>query len=591
MDKDKLLKAVVAWMRKNKAYPSLDGMEDAGIFRRDIRREFKNMAGLEKALKKSAAEVWAAVEQENERLSTKAQIVESYAALAKKLNRPPMRAELAEELDIDTATINKHVRSMENLHAVAMQLLPDEMGELFSSDLFTPERFQKQLKVVKKHKRFFITTAVSGCRVDVKCWESLMAFCEDTERLPIFLPIADPARAGFKGVMFFDTILRDEVMVFDDFRLNSNCYVSNVMTSAKQIIPTTGLTRIGDRAGAFIYASPKLSLESVANASSVPLQVITTGAITEPDYTTDKYMSNRTAYIAHHDHQMAGIVVDIIDDKVFHWRPVEFDAKGRLVDLNAMYDGVKKSVAGVEALVYPDVHVEEMDRGAAPAFEQIIDFLKPKRIAAHDTFDGFSINPHNRWRNNTKAKHWHSLNVESEITSYVLLLNRLCKKTAKWYEVASNHPERIDRWVEDGAYIKDPQNYAIGHELASAMLEDKIPLEAAARKRGLDTNVVFLQRDESLLVAGVELGYHGDIGDHGSRGNLEKLDRALGKCFTGHSHVPRIFRRAWSVGTASILRQGWNKGPQAWCHTVGVVYSNGSRQLINIIGGAWRSET
>lgn len=588
MNKDQLLQKVVSWMRKNKEYPSRINMEDVGVYDKDIRREFRTLEALHKAVKKVAPEVWEMVQETEARTDTKARVVETYVDLSKKLNRPPTQSELVEQLDIGRTTVKDTVGSMEKLHALAVELLPDEMEELFTSDSFTPQQFQKNLKAIKKHKRFFLTTAVSGCRVPRKHWESLQQFCDETDRLPIFLPIADPARPNFQnGVLFFDTVLKDQVMVFDDFSLNDNCYVSNIKTSAKQIVPTTGLTRIGRRSGTFIYASPKLSLESVANAHDTPLMVITTGAITEPDYSTDRYMSDRTAYIATHDHAMAGVVIDIIDEKVFHWRPVEFDEKGRLVDLGKMYDG--KSVQDTKCVVYlPDGHVAQQDQEAMKAFDQILTVLEPHAKLRGDSFDGLAINGHNRRKHVTRAKLKMQLDLEKEINEYVQSTNNEVRNVDKFYEIASNHNDRIEWWLEDGGYVKDPVNYRIGHEMAQYLLDGKNPLEEAARKRGLSKKVVFLKRDQQCEIYGVELGYHGDIADHGSRGNLEKFDKALGKCVVGHSHVPRIFRRAWSVGTSSHLREGWNKGPQAWCHSLAVVYENGSRQLIHVIKGRWR---
>ena len=104
--------------------------------------------------------------------------------------------------------------------------------------------------------------------------------------------------------------------------------------SAKQIDPITGLGRIGQRNGTFVYASPKQRLKSspISNIK-MPHFLMTTGAITIPDYTSANYMSNRTAYIAEYDHVMGGLIVEIGNSDEYHFRQFQCD-NGRMIDYN-----------------------------------------------------------------------------------------------------------------------------------------------------------------------------------------------------------------------------------------------------------------
>lgn len=98
----------------------------------------------------------------------------------------------------------------------------------------------------------------------------------------------------------------------------------------------------------------------------------------------------------------------------------------------------------------------------------------------------------------------------------------------------------------------------------------------------------FLARDESFIVKGIELGYHGDRGPNGSRGSRTAYGRIGVKSVIGHSHSPGIRNGCYQVGTNSRLRLGYNSGPSGWLHTDCIVYPNGKRSLLNIIQGKWR---
>jgi hypothetical protein len=121
------------------------------------------------------------------------------------------------------------------------------------------------------------------------------------------------------------------------------------------------------------------------------------------------------------------------------------------------------------------------------------------------------------------------------------------------------------------------------------MMEGKDPVKSAVEKVGLKAkNIRWLQRDEDFKVAGIQLGAHGDIGPSGTRGNIKNMRKSYGLSVTGHSHSPGIHHGAFAVGTSSLLKLGYNVGPSAWLQTHAVIYSDGSRQLVNMISGIWK---
>ena len=164
-------------------------------------------------------------------------------------------------------------------------------------------------------------------------------------------------------------------------------------------------------------------------------------------------------------------------------------------------------------------------------------------------------------------------------------LNNYAKKET--VIVKSNHDEFLDRWLEDGKYIKDPINFKLGHILAIAKYDGIDPLKFYFES-GHDTYIKFLKKDESFEIAQVQLGAHGNEGANGARGSLDAMEKSFKNSISAHTHHMRIVRGAWSVGTSTFLRIGYNTGSSSWTNTSALLYPNGMRQLISVIDGRWR---
>ena len=98
----------------------------------------------------------------------------------------------------------------------------------------------------------------------------------------------------------------------------------------------------------------------------------------------------------------------------------------------------------------------------------------------------------------------------------------------------------------------------------------------------------FLPRDDSYLIEGIEVGFHGDQGPNGARGNARSFARVGVRTVVGHSHSPGIYGTCYQVGTSSRLKLEYNKGPSSWLNTHCIIYPNGKRSLVSIINGKWR---
>jgi hypothetical protein len=526
----------------------------------------------------------------------KLKILDKYCSLAKKNNFHPSRTDMI-NAGVSRDRIRHHFGSHTKLKLAAKEHAPKVFESIVDESLFTPKAFQALRQEAGRFSRYVVTTAVAGCKVHDGFFSSIENYNKRRKAMTLVLPAMDPAA----NVPFhLDPKLSDTALLVDDLALNDNIFVSSIRLSAKHIDPVTGLSRIGQRNGSFIYASPKQRLKmSPTSNVKLPHAMMTTGALTKPDYSTDRYMSERTAYIAEHDHVLGAIIVEVEDDEIFHYRQVQADRQGNFIDLGVVYrpDGTQASMRP-EALVLGDWHSGETDPVARAAFvdakDSVLSTVKPKRVVIHDGFNGRSISHHeikNKILRAQRAKEGH-LNLASELEEYANDLQKLAANdfVEEIIIVKSNHDEFLDRYLAEGRYIEDAHNHEIAVWLAGKMLKGENPVKAfmeSVQIKGAE-KIRWLERDEDYKIAGIELGAHGDKGANGARGSLLAMEHAYGNSVSGHSHTPEILRGAWQVGTTSLLKLGYNQGPSSWMHTACLVYPNGSRQLINIIEGKWR---
>lgn len=527
-------------------------------------------------------------------------VLKAYCEITKKTRMHPTRVELLKR-GHNRDKIRDLFGNLEGLREAAKDWKPEIFDGIIDESIFTPKKFARLKDDVKDYKRFVITTAVTGCKIHEGFLKSIQTYCEKNDAKLLVLPCTDPASAGTGSEWSIPSLVGEGNVVMSDLSLNSNVFISSIKLSAKQIDPTTGLARIGQRNGSFIYASPKQRLKFVpVSNTKYPHAEMTTGAITLPNYTprNDKphwYMSRRTAYIAHNDHVMGAIILEIQDEKRFHFRQIQAESSGSFVDLGNYYQGRRVSRLNAEALVMGDWHSGETDPTAKKAWKEVVAVARPKKLFVHDGFNGKSINPHEIKKQITQAQSASTglLQLEPELRGFAKDLDEL----ATWpgieevLVVYSNHDAFLERWLEDGTFGKDPVNYRIGTELAAAMFDGKYALQYGVEKFGLKhkNKVRWLGVDEDYKIARIQLGAHGHIGPKGSRGNIRNMESSYGQSVTGHAHGPEIMRGAWQMGTSSFLKLNYNKGPSDWVHSSCLVYSNGARQLINSFGGDWHS--
>ncbi len=523
----------------------------------------------------------------------KQELLDKVASYIIENKRVPSRAALL-DIGITKDQYRMYFTTIANMLEQVVDTNPEVLEYILTADqIFTQEMVAKVDKAVKSKQRFIITTAVTGMPVHEELYNSMKMYCNIWDAELLILPSTDPAAT----VPFeMDSILKNDLFVISDVDINRNLKISTFKTSAKQINTLTGLRRIGERERSMIVAATKQFIEYVPVLNSDSNHaLISTGALTTPEYlSTDRYMSLRTAWLANQDHELGGIIVEIEDEKFFHFRPFQAAADGSFIDLGTKYSS-KDAEDGIrpEAIVLGDIHVGSIDRNVFKTTNQILKELRPKRLFFHDIFDGVSCNPHSSMQNLTKAKINDKLSIEGELTlvgKYLTEMKRRHSYVEEFIVVRSNHDLFLDRYLESGDYIQDPVNFKICHELALKKYNGEIPLEAGLLMLGFDlSKITFLDEDDSYKVEGYECGQHGHRGLNGQRnpGN-SSLEIAFGKGIFGHSHTGGKLRKIFRVGTSTRYKLGYNKGASSWTHTLGIVNPDGSAQLVNDISGKWK---
>lgn len=434
-------------------------------------------------------------------------------------------------------------------------------------------------------KKYIITSAVPGADLNDKFYKSIQTYCKKNKAKLLIIPTLPMSR---KDILDID--VPEECLVTKNLPLNSKIRISNIHIRPTQIDPVSGLQRNSQTDGSFIFASPKQRLKFVPNSNTkYPHALMTTGAITLPT----NYKQDRAGQIAEMDHVNGALIVEIVDNNMYHFRQVQADDKdGSFIDLGVQYLSTgKMRKAEVEAVVFGDWHSLQTDPVVRRVSLKMIERFKPERTIVHDGLDFYSRNHHHKGKNILNARKADLCNVDKELNIFALDMKEIAKRSKSVVVVKSNHDEALDRWLESGAYVEDDRNFEIGHQLALIALKGRDPLEHYVRSKTSVPNVRFLKRDEDLKLSSrkIQCGSHGDIGSNGARGSTAAIELAYARSISGHSHTPEILRGAFVVGTSSYLKLEYNRGPSSWMNTHCILYRNGSRQLLNIIDGNYHA--
>jgi hypothetical protein len=454
-------------------------------------------------------------------------------------------------------------------------------------------------------KKYLITSSQAQASPHSHFWEGLMHYSKRNKAQIIILPMI--GRSAVKDQDWQEGNINEIYRPYLEYKrlhLNSNLYIEQFNVRPYQVDPITGLARFAQQGTSLIFASPKQRVMPIAHSHrKYPKMLITTGACTRPNYATQDEVSaerRRLGDIARRDHLFGAIVVEVINDEIFHFRHLRANHEGVFVDLGVIYDGNKTREAHLEAMIMGDYHFGQSDPVVIEASKKMIAELQPKRLVLHDYFDGHSVNHHLEKKPVREKliqiydKHLHLLDRELKDGQAELMeLNELMEGR----EIAlvfSNHHTFLHRYLEEGRFSKDLPNFRTAAELLRYMADRDYndPVQAGYNKYGkLPRNIKFLREDQDYKVHGYQLGAHGDhnwaaMGYDSMLGN----ETNFGKSIVGHSHSIAILRNCYRVGTCLPLNQFYMRGfPSKWSHTHALLWNTGTVQMISIINGQWRA--
>lgn len=479
---------------------------------------------------------------------------------------------------------------------------------------------QQQKTSVTGYKKYVITSAQNATPVHQKFLNSLINYSNINNARLLVIPYRYKNPTSIwtqnnKSDEWWAPQIK-EFLLDEDIRLTESLMViGKVKIQPTASEPLMGIDSYTHLCSA-IFAHPKIQLKTVATPNKkLPKILTTTGSITEKNYTDSK-----AGWKGNFHHSMAAVVVEIEDDGSFHLRHIHADnIDGSFYDLNHFYAGNSVTNSNISALVTGDEHAIFADDKVKNATylnkDSIVNVLKPKYIVRHDCNDFYSRNHHHNGRDFINfAKHHFSKNdvnnslarnnVERELQITADYIDQTTPPFCTNIIVKSNHDEAFDRWLREADPKSDPENavfyyYMKYHQFKNVKMTDTgfssiDPFEFWASNPESETGLKcvdrtkFLKRDEDFTINGIEVGFHGDRGPNGVRGNVKQFSKIGPKTVIGHSHSPAIYEGCYMVGVSAKLNLEYASGPSSWLHTHCIIYPNGSRTLVNIINGRWK---
>jgi hypothetical protein len=455
-----------------------------------------------------------------------------------------------------------------------------------------------------KRARYVITAAQNATPVNKPFFASLIRYCAERDAQLIIIPYRykNPTSMWSQQAKDDDWWAPELAKYLLDIRVDLNpnlTLMADIKTQPTANSPLQGFETLTGPKSAII-GHPKLELSTVPTPQSKMAKILTTtGAVTAKNY-----LNSKAGKKGEHHHTFGACVVEV-DGKRFHLRQLNSVKDGSFIDLDTEYSG--KAIRKVRAagLVMGDTHVDVADPKVTKAtFDKggIVAVLRPRELVWHDVLDfGSGTHHHNHDPFAQFAKfHARADDVEAEVDRSYAYIDKHSPPDVRNKIIPSNHHDQFTRWVRETDPRTNPRNAVFWARTFEAMcLGSKMVKTGPAtidpfawwakHKLKCINRTKFLSRNDSHLIAGIEVNFHGDAGPNGSRGTRNGFTRIGAKTVIGHSHSPGIKDGCYQVGTSSFLGLAYQRGPSSWLQCHAALYPNGKRSLIFIVNGFWRA--
>lgn len=529
---------------------------------------------------------------------TKEQLADYLGILPKTVDRKRQKIQAKVGLSLPKLVSDKNIEE-----------IPFENYQEFLSELNDDQIYLKSVNIDKTKKRYVITSAQFSTPINTKFVKSLKNYCDKNDAQLLIIPYRynNPtsiwnAPDEYISPDIAEYVLTEHVELTPMLQILGDTRI--VPTAIQPIHGIDALT--GSASG--IVGHSKVQLTTIPTPSKdLPKILTSTGTVTIPNYTPSKAGKRGEFH-----HTFAACVVEL-EGKRFHIRHIHADEKGGFYDLDKYYaqDKVKKSKS-VPALIMGDYHAVFADGGVNAATftnkDSMVNVLNPENLIYHDVLDFYHRNHHHRGNDIIRygKHHFGRDNVEEELQITADLIDDFNDPKRQNIIVRSNHDEALDRWLSENDPRNDPENarlyyYLKYHQMVNTKMTDNgfSTIDAFAfwcanpdKERGLRSigNTKFLGRGEHYEIENIIISFHGDKGPNGARGSVKNLAKLGSKVVIGHSHSPNIYEGAYQVGVSSTLQLEYAAGsPSSWMHTHCIIYPNGKRTLVHIVGDSWKS--
>ncbi len=363
--------------------------------------------------------------------------------------------------------------------------------------------------------------------------------------------------------------------------------MSDVKIQPTAVNPMSGMEGMS-KENSCIFGHPKVHMTTIPVLDSdSPKMMLTTGAITEINYTDSKAGKKSEFH-----HQLGFVIVEIENEDVFHVRQVISDDKnGSFYDLfYNVNKGVVTKINEIEGVIMGDLHYGEHDETVLAKSFELFKVLKPKNVVLHDVFDAKSISHHTM--NDPFTQYGMEVRGENNLKKEVnTMLDGLSK--FEHFEnvivVKSNHDVHLDKFLtNDWRKLPTAKNSLEYMEYSSMLLKQ----HAQGNVIGVIPEIInnrfpkykTLTYNDSYKIKGYEISMHGEIGANGSRGSAIQFRKLNTKIITAHTHSPSRFDNVLCTGTTTKLRLSYNKGASSWLQSHVIIHKDGRAQHINFIG-------
>lgn len=440
--------------------------------------------------------------------------------------------------------------------------------------------------------RYVLTVAQNNTKVDKDFLNSLHVYCrENNATLLVAKTLYNKKAFRQPGLdegeeLWFDPEIK-EYLVEGHLDLGGTHFIAdaNVIVTAKW--PTSGFGSATPAGINAIIPASRIELRVGAALKGAKTKIIAaTGAVTKRNY-----ILRKTGTIAAFNHSIGAVMVDTTTNELRHLEQVK-GAKG-FYDLSRFYspDGSKYRSNAVAALQFGDIHAEKMETANLVRAIELIQNYQPDNIVLHDVLDFSSRNHHNiKDPVFLHKQHVAGNSVRRDLQALASILDDIAEEAdGTVHIVESNHDLAINTWLKNADFKIDPLNATVYLECMLAQYkanEEKSGyfnmLKFAYTNIGAgeySEDISFHETDESLVIAGVEMGNHGHNGVNGSRGSPKQFAELGTAMNTGHTHSPSIYGPVYTAGVTASLEMDYNKGASSWAIADVVTYENGQRQI------------